>query len=171
VLETGRRNSVASAGVFVTHPDRAAKSTTEDNAERFSYLARSLWELAATTKPERIFIEGTVFIPGKMTAASIHALGRVRGFADVVGTALNVEVIELSPHVVKKGLGISTKRGEGLASKEQVREAIVRIYPDAVHLIPMTNVGLNAFDAAAVAHVGVAATAFKDRLMPSGSGW
>lgn len=164
------RASLLGAGVWETWPDRTTKSVTEDNAERFAYLSEQLWTKAMAVKPERVYVEGSVFIPGKMTAASIHALGRVRGFVDVVGAGLGVEVVELAPSTVKKGLVIIQKRGQGLASKEEVREAVCRLYENAVDLIPKGKVGDNAADAIAVAHVGLTKQAFRDRLK-SGSDW
>lgn len=169
-VETEPRVNPVEVGIWETWPEKEFIGAAADNEERFAYLAQQIWVFVDRVKPERIFTEATVFIPGKMTAASIHALGRVRGFVDVVGAVLNVQVVELTPQQVKKGLGIiRPKDAEGMASKQEVRTAVERLYPDAVALIPGGKVGENGADAIAVAHVGLAKMAYLDRLSSGSS--
>lgn len=189
VFDTEPRRTVTRAGVWETWADKAIVGAAADNKARFEYLCQQLWALTSEVRPDRIFVEGTVFVPGKMTAGSIHSLGRVRGFADVIGAALNIEIIELSPQTVKKGLGIvlvrpakkrfgggfvlaedKGKAAPAMASKQEVRDAVVALYPEAAELIPNGKVGENCSDAIAVAHVGLAQWDFKDKLR-SGSSW
>lgn len=152
------------AGVWETEPDHTGKTKAADNGQRLTWIAERLWTVLEETKPNRIFVEGTIIPLGKTRWTTISLLGRCRGLIDMAGIVARVGVTEMSPQSLKSGLGILTKEVKGMASKEEVRARVVKLYPEAEALIPNGKVGENASDAIAAAHVGLIAQEFKERL-------
>lgn len=161
------------AGAWETWSDRQLNGVTADNAERFTWISQQLWTLADKLKPERIFVEGQVFMR-QTNFSALTSAGRARGLVDMLGAVLGVQVIEFSPQAVKKGLGIvirSKKQREEspMPSKQEVREEIVRLYPTMIGYVPQTKGGEGAADALAVAHLGIKTMAYRDRLQSGSS--
>lgn len=175
VFETEPVPMLKNAGVWETWADRAIKGAGADNQERFEFVAQQLWEMANQVKPERIFVEGLVFMT-QTNFAALSTSGRARGLVDMLGAVLNVQIIELSPQAVKKGLGIvrtrAAKEETGMASKGEVAAAVMKLYPNAGELLPrvrgkpdeVTKAGTGIADAIAVVHSGLARVSFEDRL-------
>lgn len=156
-------------GVIETTPDKNEVGVTKDNARRFDFIAKSLWDVATKWKPESIYVEGQVFMT-KTNFSALASAGHSRGLVTMLGAAFEVAVTEFSPQAVKKGLGIA-HLGAGLASKDEVRKAVERLYPNASELMPDTKVGAEAAsDACAVGHVGIKQAMYLDSLR-SASSW
>ncbi len=161
------------AGVWRTEKTKGP-TVAADNEVRFGFLAQSLVSLLeahrngdGASDDATIFVEGLPTFMDRFT--TVQGQGRCRGIVDGVAAALKLRVIEVPPAEVKKIVMTFDRRK---VEKTEVRDRVLELYPNAVHFVPSTKLGLNISDAIAIAHQGAKSLEFQSHLRDNnGSRW
>jgi crossover junction endodeoxyribonuclease RuvC len=114
---------------------------------RLSRIARSLEELIAVHRPDRVAIEDVFYA---LNVKSALKLGQVRGVAMLTAASAGLEVAEYSPLSIK-----SAVVGYGKAEKHQVQQMVARLL--RLEAIPEPADAADAL-AIAICHLHTAAT-------------
>jgi Holliday junction resolvasome RuvABC endonuclease subunit len=145
------RIRLEAAGVWQTDKAHGAAKMA-DTARRVDWLAQQLVDLVVREKPQVIFVEGLIYMPGGAFVTA-STLGRVRGIVEGIGKALDIPVHEFAAQTIKRALC-----GSPGAEKSQVAKCVSTIHRNLEQLFDFravsAKVGENVTDAVAVAHLG-----------------
>ncbi len=117
--------------------------TRLSNQVRLGSIYQNICQIIAQWSPDIVVVE-EAFVDPKYPKAALR-LGEVRGTVSVAAHNMEVEVFEIKPTEVKLAL-----TGKGLATKEQVQEAVNRILN-----LSSQSISHHASDAMALALTGL----------------
>lgn len=145
----GTRARIAQLGVFYTQKSNKKQNvlTTEDNLRRAIEIAKFFRELLAAAPSTVAFCAEGMSFPRSSSVAAKMAFAW--GVLASLSEATRVPVLQGSPQFLKK-----TVCGKKNASKEEIRDAVVKLYPEIKAMRARLNVGEweHAHDAVAAAH-------------------